>query len=245
MVSNPGGFVEGVTLDNLLTTEPRPRNPKLADAFKRIGMVERTGRGVDLIYRGLLRFGRPSPDYTQSNAYSVVLRMPTADADIQFLRMILEEEGQLQKALPIDSLIVLAALREHRRLSRRELAELIHKSDAIALATLEGLVERGMVEAHGQGRGRTYTLAAQVYAQQGRQVEYTRQTGFDRLQREQLVLGFARQHGKVRRADVMQLCHLSKDQASRLLRRMTTEDMLRSYGDGRWRYYAENLPSED
>lgn len=26
-VSNPGGFVEGVTLDNLLTTEPRPRNP--------------------------------------------------------------------------------------------------------------------------------------------------------------------------------------------------------------------------
>ena len=30
-VSNPGGFVEGVTLDNLLTTEPRPRNPWLAD----------------------------------------------------------------------------------------------------------------------------------------------------------------------------------------------------------------------
>ena len=48
-VSNPGGFVEGVTLDNLLTTEPRPRNPRLADVFKRLGLVERTGRGVDLI----------------------------------------------------------------------------------------------------------------------------------------------------------------------------------------------------
>ena len=34
-ISNPGGFVEGVTLNNLLTTEPRPRNPALADALKR------------------------------------------------------------------------------------------------------------------------------------------------------------------------------------------------------------------
>lgn len=47
-ISNPGGFVEGVTLNNLLVTEPRPRNPALADALKRIGLVERTGRGVDL-----------------------------------------------------------------------------------------------------------------------------------------------------------------------------------------------------
>ena len=45
VVSNPGGFVEGVTLDNLLVVEPRPRNPLLADVIKRIGLAERTGRG--------------------------------------------------------------------------------------------------------------------------------------------------------------------------------------------------------
>jgi ATP-dependent DNA helicase RecG len=43
-ISNPGGFVEGVTLENLLVTEPRPRNPLLADISKRIGLAERTGR---------------------------------------------------------------------------------------------------------------------------------------------------------------------------------------------------------
>ncbi len=62
VISNPGGFVEGVTLDNLLVVEPRPRNPVLADAIKRLGLAERTGRGVDLIYEGLLRYGRPAPD---------------------------------------------------------------------------------------------------------------------------------------------------------------------------------------
>ena len=93
-VSNPGGFVEGVTLDNLLTTEPRPRNPWLADVFKRLGLVERTGRGVDLIYRGLLRYGRARPDYSRSDSSSVVLRMPTSDADLSFLRLIVEEENR-------------------------------------------------------------------------------------------------------------------------------------------------------
>jgi ATP-dependent DNA helicase RecG len=29
----------------------------LANALKRIGLVERTGRGGDLIYRGMLRYG--------------------------------------------------------------------------------------------------------------------------------------------------------------------------------------------
>ena len=42
-----------VALQDLLTTEPRPRNPVLADAMKRIGIVERSGRGVDKIYRGI------------------------------------------------------------------------------------------------------------------------------------------------------------------------------------------------
>ena len=60
MVSNPGGLVDGVTLANLLVTEPRPRNPALADAMKRIGVVERSGRGVDKIFRGMLaRTTRP------------------------------------------------------------------------------------------------------------------------------------------------------------------------------------------
>jgi len=30
-----------------LVSEPRPRNPRLADAIKRAGLVERTGRGVE------------------------------------------------------------------------------------------------------------------------------------------------------------------------------------------------------
>lgn len=67
VVSNPGGLMDGVTLANLLVTEPRPRNRALADAMKRVGVVERSGRGVDTIFRGMLKFGRPSPDYSRTD----------------------------------------------------------------------------------------------------------------------------------------------------------------------------------
>jgi len=48
-IDNRGGFPDGVRLDNRLVTAPRPRNPLLADAFKRAGVVERTGRGVEFL----------------------------------------------------------------------------------------------------------------------------------------------------------------------------------------------------
>ena len=35
-ISSPGGFIDGVTLENLLTVEPHGKNPALADALKRI-----------------------------------------------------------------------------------------------------------------------------------------------------------------------------------------------------------------
>jgi hypothetical protein len=54
-------ILDVVRHDELATTEPRPRNHALADAMKCIGVVERSGRGVDTIYRDMLRYGRPEP----------------------------------------------------------------------------------------------------------------------------------------------------------------------------------------
>ncbi|MFO0680518.1 MAG: ATP-binding protein [Sandaracinus sp.] len=236
-ISNPGGFVEGVTQDNLLTTEPRPRNPRLADALKRLGLAERTGRGVDLIYRGLLRYGRARPDYSRSTRASVVLRMPAAEADLGFLRLILEAEERSGGPMPIDSLIALACLREQRRVTAEDVERAIQKDRAAAKGTLERLVEAGLVEPHGNTKGRTYMLASKVYALLDQRTEYTRQAGYTTLQHEQLVLGYVQQHGEIRRENVVDLCHLTGDQASRLLRRLVDGGRLRLEGKKRWARY--------
>ena len=237
-ISNPGGLVEGVTLSNLLTTEPRPRNPALADAMKRIGIVERSGRGVDKIYRGMLRFGRPEPDYGRTDANSVVLQLSTVAADEVFLQLVVEQENkQGGTPLPIDSLIVLATLREQKRLSTDELAQHIQGDSAKAKRTLEHLVEVGLVEAHGNNRSRSYTLSAALYRARGDKLAYTRQAGFSSLQHEQLVLNYIRQHGRIQRNEVMDLCRLSGEQAKSLLKRLKSERKLEQHGEKRGAFY--------
>lgn len=237
-VSNPGGLVDGVTLANLLTTEPRPRNRTLADAMKRIGLVERSGRGVDTIYRGMLKFGRPAPDYGRTDASSVVLRLPTEAADLDFRRLVVEEERRRGSELPIDSLIALAALRELKRVSADELAARIQRDVASAKRTLEALTEAGLVEAHGNARGRNYTLSAAVYGASGNKAGYTRQAGFAPIQHEQMVLNYARQHGQIRRAEVMELCRLSEGQAKDLIKKLKGRGLLVQHGERRAAYYT-------
>lgn len=237
-VSNPGGLMDGVTLENLLTTEPRPRNPLLADAMKRIGIVERSGRGIDKIYRGMLRFGRPEPDYSSTDMHSVILRLATVEADEAFLRLVIDQERQHDSMLPIDSLIVLAALREQKRLGADELAQHIQRDAARAKRTLEHLVEAGLVEAHGSSRNRSYMLSAAVYRAQGEEIAYTRQAGFSNLQHEQMIIAHVHHHGQVRRSEVIELCHLTPDQAGNLLKRLKEEGKLIQHGERRWAYYT-------
>lgn len=243
VISNPGGLVDGVTLANLLVTEPRPRNRALADAMKRIGVVERSGRGVDTIYRGMLKFGRPAPDYGRTDSHNVVLSLPTVPADVAFRRMVVDAERNRNAELPIDSLIALAALREFKRLSADALAKHIQRDAASAKRTLEALTEAGLVEAHGNTRGRSYTLSAAVYTVVSDKAAYTRQVGFGPIQHEQMVLSYIRQHGQIKRAEVMALCRLTEGQAKELLRRLAVGGKIQLHGAGRGSAYVESIQS--
>lgn len=239
VISNPGGLVDGVTLANLLVTEPRPRNRALADAMKRIGVVERSGRGVDTIYRGMLKFGRPSPDYSRTDGQNVVVRLPTEAADLDFRRLVVDEERRRGAELPIDTLIALGALRGLKRLSAEELAQHIQRDVASAKRTLEALTEAGLIEAHGSTRGRSYTLSASLYGVSAGKAAYTRQAGFSPIQHEQMVLSYIRQHGHIKRSEVMELCRLSEGQVKELLRRMSAEGLIVLEGAGRASIYRE------
>lgn len=237
-ISSPGGFIEGVTLQNLLVAPPRSRNPLLADIVKRIGLAERTGRGIDRIYEGMLRYGRPAPDYSMSDSYSVVLLMSRADADTSFLEMILLYEERTGVPMPIDSLIILSRLRQERRLTTTDLAESIQKPETSTRATLEKLVEAGLIEAQGTGRGRSYMLSAKVYKKIGQKAAYIRQAGFDPIQQEQMVLTYIDKHGSIKRAEVMELCRLSGPQAYHLLNRLQQQGKIRKKGKKRYAFYT-------
>ena len=238
VVSNPGGLPEGVTISNLLTTPPRPRNPALADAFKRAGLVERTGRGINRAFAGQLALGRPRPDYNRSTATSVVARVRSGPADKELAAFIAEARRGGQE-FQLEDLLTLHEIRLERRITTQRAAELFQVDRHEARFSLNRLVERGLVETRGDGKGRTYHLSAALYSRFGERVQYVRTRGFDKIQQEQMVLTFVGRHGSITRREASELCQIDSERASRLLRRLRDEGKLDMLGERRSSRYVK------
>src|SRR5208282_4029814 len=106
-----------------------------------------------------------------------------------------------------------------------------------ARAAVEELVEAGLLQAHGTGKGRTYTMSGSLYRQLGQKAEHVRQAGFESEQQRQMVLKYVREHGSIRRAEAAELCAISEDQAKRLLSSLVEEGSLNRSGVGRGVFY--------
>ena len=72
VISSPGGFIGGITPDNILHHEPKARNRLLAEMFQKIGLVERAGMGRRRIFIPTLAYGKRLPRY-EADANTVVL----------------------------------------------------------------------------------------------------------------------------------------------------------------------------
>ena len=236
-ITNPGGFIEGVTIQNILNVEPHGRNPVLADALKRIGLAERSGRGVDRIYEGSLRYGRDLPDYSETSSTSVTLFIPRGMPDKHLISLLSEQQQRTGVPVPLNALLALNLLRQARRMTAAEISKEAHIPEAKMHATLEYLTETGLIEAIGTGRGRAYILSAKSYRDP---IKYVRQTDIDRLRYPELVVKLARQKGSISRKDVIELLHISPPQAYRLLKKMTDDRILLRQGNTSAAHYVIN-----
>ena len=241
-VTSPGAFPDGITIHNLLSVPPKPRNPLLADAFKRAGLVERTGRGINRVFAGQLELGRPAPDYSRSTNDWVEVRMRSGPADQELAAFIASVRSRNAGMVDLRFLQVLHEVRQERRITSDRTAEVLQVSVDEARAELNKLVEQGLLEARGERKGRSYHLASSVYEQLGEQAEYVRTRGFDTLQHEQMILTYVDRYDRISRSGVVELCQLKPAQATRLLGRMVDAGKLDMRGQKRGAYYVLAQP---
>lgn len=233
-VSNPGGFIEGVTIQNILSVEPHGRNQVLADALKRIGLAERSGRGVDRIFEGSLQYGRDIPDYSETTATSVKLFIPRGMPDQHIVSLVSEEQRRTGEPMPLSALFALNILKQGRRMSLTEISREANMSETKMRANLERLTESGLVEAVGNGRGRVYILSAKVYKDPAK---YVRQTDIDKLRYPELIVKLVRSKGTITRKDVVELLRVSPPQAYRILQKILEEGEIVREGNTRAAVY--------
>ena len=149
---NAGGFPLGVTKDNLLTVPSTPRNRLLSDVLAKTGIVERSGQGVDKIYRNTLSEGKDTPDYSNSNAEFVELTISAVIRDKAFALFIksVQDELSAEEKLSVFDIIAL----EH-----------IRKNDYndVNREVMKTLIGKGLVEKRGQTRAVRYHLSRKYY----------------------------------------------------------------------------------
>lgn len=187
VISNPGGFIDGVNPKNLLTVEPHGRNPALADAMKRIGLAEKTGRGIDRIFEGSIIFGRPWPDYSESTSRTVKLFIQRAKADLPFAKFVAEEQNRQGKPLSIYTLMILSVLNTERRSTVERIVERTNLSENKVRSAIEAMIETGLIKASGKGKDRTYILGKKIYRENKEAIPYVRQTDIDSIRYPELV----------------------------------------------------------
>ena len=172
---SPGGFPNGVTVENILSRHI-PRNRRLADSFARCGLVERAGQGADRIYEECVMQGKRLPDFTHTDDYQVALTLNGEIEDDGFLQFMhrLSEEGV--DVATTESLLVLDCIRGGRRVP------------ADLKPWLRDLVERGVLETHGRGRGTVYFLAPRYLSSSARAQVRERAIGLDRDRAKAIIL---------------------------------------------------------
>lgn len=231
-ISNPGGLVQNVQADKLLVVQPTPRNPALADAFKRIGLVERTGRGVNIIYIGQLRNGRRPPSYDVSQGQLSVL-LESGPADLAFVENAMLADRYLGRQLNLEELLVLWDIWTTSRATIREVAEHIQQNQSDAQALLSRMEQLNLITGYSSSGTRMYRFSSILKENKENQIDDDSES----TKLEKLILTYLKEHDSIKRGDVENLTELSQDQSYRLLQDLVHKNILELVGSGRAAHY--------
>ena len=133
---------------------------------------------------------------------------------------LLVEEERESGPLSLQELLILDHLWLERRMTMPETMAVIQLGQGTARRHLVGLIERGLVEARGSGRERSYLLSLATHRRLGAESEYVRRRGFNPASQERMVMEYVRTHGRITRRETKALCEIKSAQATRLLRRV-------------------------
>ena len=154
VVTSPGPLVSGVTPDNIITIPSRPRNSALTNIARMLGLAEELGRGVDRMYREMIRSGRKIPKIESSfDSVKVILVGGAPDTNIAKFVAALPEEEQGDT----DTMLVIFNLCTNRTISGITISAILQKSIEETEAVLRRLAsdDVGLLENTRATVGRT------------------------------------------------------------------------------------------
>lgn len=224
-IESPGPLVSGVTPSNILTHSSKPRNPALARAARGLGLAEEVGRGVDRMYREMLRLGREVPSI-QSTLDGVRVSFVGGAPNTQIARFIAQLPSEERD--DVDTLLVLVSLCGVKTVTAAGLAPILQKGEDEVEAVLRRLAgpRIELLEPTRESARRTrptYRLRGAILQELGSAIRYRRRTT-DEIDRK--IIEHVREYDRITNKTVRNLLDVKVDRGAAVLRDLVERGIL-------------------
>lgn len=143
-----GGLTAGITLDDIFLGVSVCRNPKLANVFYRLGLIEAYGTGIQKIINAYKESNVKPVIEVTNNAFKVVL----PNTFVKTRPNVIPEKNKTSTDL------LLEYLKEYDSINRADIETLLGVSRSTANRLIRQLLEEGILVQDGKGRNTRYKL---------------------------------------------------------------------------------------
>lgn len=249
VVTSPGGFIDGITPENILRHEAVPRNRTLANALVKLRLVESSGIGRRRIFRSALVYGKRRPEYS-TDGHSVTLRIFNQGAHEALARLIARLDAQ-GADVGLDQLLVLDALRSQDYIDTAQAAEVLQLPRDDARRVLDAMCQPPLhlIERKGHTPAATFHLSKGVAKDLKGKAAYTRTRGLNPVRYAEMVREYLKDHREIKNRELRELLGLGDSQsaqveASRLLKKWSSPTgFLDRHGAGNSIFYVSRNSS--
>ena len=147
-VNSIGGLTTGISLDDIMLGLSVCRNPKLANVFYRLQLIEAYGTGIGKIMKSYENSGKDPVIITSDNAFKIIL--PNRNEGIAAPIKQYGESDLTEK--------VMESIKQYGAIGRKEVEEMGRIGQTTAGRLLKQLVEKERIVQTGRGKNTRYTL---------------------------------------------------------------------------------------
>jgi len=233
-IISPGGFPPGINASNFLWRQS-PRNRRIADACAKCGLVERSGQGANRMFEESIKEGKPKPDFNGTDDYQVAVALRGEIQNPAFLGFLQKIGAERLANFGTKDLFLLDAVHREEPLPEDSKDRLPH------------LMEEGIIERIGRGRGARFILSRKFHSFLGQPGAYTRRKGLDKETNKALLCKHLQENqdtGSALRDLEQVLPALSRNQVQKLLQELKIEGKIRLTGlkkGSRWHPEGKTL----
>lgn len=242
-ISNPGGFIGGITEGNILHHPPVPRNPALVEALAKMRLVNRSNLGIGRMFEAMLIEGKEPPQIRESGD-SVTVHFLRQDVVPEF-RKFVADESLAGHILGLDELLVIQYLLRHAELETVQAAALCQRSETQIRNTLSRMErDHAYLERGGTGRGAYWVLNTKLAQRLRPRSQDEAQRRIDWEGAKTRILSILKQRadrneGGISNKEIRAITHYDRNQVFRLMRELRAENpKIETNGRGKGAQYV-------